>query len=42
VTFIIDVRGGGLSSGYISAGFFGGKELSFVSAARFGAYIFRS
>lgn len=25
VTFIIDVRGGGPSSGYISSGFFGGK-----------------
>jgi len=25
VTFIIDVRGGGPSSGYISAGFFGGR-----------------
>ena len=27
MTFIIDVRGGGPSSGYISAGFFGGKKL---------------
>jgi fucose permease len=27
VTYIIDVRGGDASSGYISAGFFGGKEL---------------
>ena len=26
VTFIIDVRGGGASSGYISSGFFGGKK----------------
>ena len=26
MTFIIDVRGGGPSSGYISAGFFGGKN----------------
>jgi len=29
VTFIIDVRGGGPSSGYISAGFFGGKKWVF-------------
>ena len=26
VTFIIDVRGGGPSSGYTSSGFFGGKK----------------
>jgi fucose permease len=26
VTYIIDVRGGGPSSGYVSAGFFGGTE----------------
>jgi hypothetical protein len=25
VTYVIDVRGGGPSSGYISSGFFGGK-----------------
>lgn len=30
VTFIIDVRGGGASSGYISAGFFGGLCLSLL------------
>ena len=29
VTFIIDVRGGGASSGYISAGFFGGQQQLF-------------
>jgi fucose permease len=26
VTFMLDVRGGGSSSGYVSSGFFGGME----------------
>ena len=30
MTFIIDVRGGGPSSGYISAGFFGGKKSGYI------------
>lgn len=29
VTYIIDVRGGGMSSGYISTGFFGGESVVF-------------
>lgn len=29
VTYVITVRGGGPSSGYISSGFYGGKGLKF-------------
>jgi hypothetical protein len=36
VTFIIQIRGGGPSSGYISAGFFGGKmDLTFFVSEYF-------
>lgn len=31
VTYIIDVRGGGASSGYISSGFFGGLTLGRIA-----------
>lgn len=47
MTFIIDVRGGGPSSGYISAGFFGGmfsdyrNMHSFIQTSRSGMTIGR-
>ncbi len=34
VTFIQTVRGGGASSGYISSGFFGGKQISVFFESR--------
>lgn len=33
VTYVIDVRGGGASSGYISAGFFGGASPRFLTSS---------
>jgi hypothetical protein len=32
VTFLMIVRGGGPSSGYVSTGFFGGKHLVFTTS----------
>lgn len=34
VTYIINVRGGGPSSGYVSAGFFGGTSFQYRSLIR--------
>jgi hypothetical protein len=42
VTFIIDVRGGGPSSGYISAGFFGGMLFHKLTFAVCSDDLFRS
>ena len=32
VTYVVDLRGGGPSSGYISSGFFGGTQSSSIAS----------